>query len=114
VPTLATAGWVISIICVAVAARKANVAPIELRFGKSVAVVVDSLFALFGAAYATWGIGLMVQSRQAVSGTFTTIGYSHTGLWLPMMFVLAIAIALSVVSAHAARSSWKVITTTLL
>jgi hypothetical protein len=114
VPIVAIVGWLISIACVGVAARQADVAPTDLRFGKSVAVVVSLLFALFVAAYATWGIGLIVQARQAANGNFTTIGYSHSGLWLPVMFVLVIAVALSLMSARAARSSWKVISATLL
>lgn len=114
VPTVAIVGWLISIACVGVAARQADVAPTDLRFGTSVAVVVSLLFALFVAAYATWGIGLIVQARQAANGSFTTIGYSHSGLWLPVMLVLVIAVGLSVMSARAARSSWKVISATFL
>jgi hypothetical protein len=113
-PTVAIVGWLVSVACVAMATRQANIAPSELRFGKSVAVVVASLFALLGAAYATWGIGLILQSRQGERGDFTTVGYAHAGLWLPMMLVLAIAVALSVVSARAARSSWKMISITFL
>ena len=109
VPTVVIVGWLVSVACVGIAARKANVAPEDLRFGKSVSVVVASLFALLVAAYATWGVGLIIQARQAASGSFTTIGYSRSGLWLPMMFVLVLAVALSVMSARAARSSWRVI-----
>jgi len=79
-----------------------------------VATLVALLFALFVAAYATWGIALIVQTRQAANGNFTTIGYTHSGLWVPVMLVLVIAVALSVMSARAARSSWKVISTTFL
>jgi len=114
VPTVAIVGWLVSIACVAVAARRADVAPTDLRFGTSVATLVALLFALFVAAYATWGIALIVQTRQAANGNFTTIGYTHSGLWVPVMLVLVIAVALSVMSARAARSSWKVISTTFL
>jgi hypothetical protein len=113
-PTVAIVGWLVSVSCVAIAARQANIAPLELRFGKSVAVVVALLFALLVAVYATWGIALILQSRQTERGNFTTVGYAHAGLWLPMMLVLAIAVALSVVSARAARSSWKMISVTFL
>jgi hypothetical protein len=114
VPTVAIVGWLASIACVGIAARQADVAPTDLRFGKSVAVVVSLLFALFVAAYATWGIGLIVQARQAANGNFTTIAYLHSGLWLPMMLLLLAAVALSVMSARAARSSWKVISTSFI
>jgi len=72
------------------------------------------LFGLLVVAYATWGIGLIVQARQGENGNFTTIEYSHPGLWLPMMLVLTIAVGLSVMSARVARSSWKVISATFL
>ena len=114
VPTVVIVGWLVSIACVGIAARKADIGPEDLRFGKSVAVVVASLFALLVAAYVTWGVCLIVQARQAANGSFTTIGYSRSGLWLPMMFVLVIAVALSVMSARAARSSWKVISATFI
>jgi hypothetical protein len=113
-PTVAIVGWLISVACVAVAARRAEVAPTDLRFGKSVAVVVAWLFTLYVAAYATWGIGLIVQARQSANGNFTTIAFSHSGLWLPMMVVLIATAALSVMSARAARSSWKVISATFI
>ena len=106
-PTVAVVGWLVSVACVSVAARRADVPLVELRFGKSVAIVVASLFVLLVAAYATWGVGMVLQSRQAVEGGFTTVGYAHAGLWLPMMAVLMAAVALSVASARAARSSWK-------
>jgi len=109
VPMVAIVGWLISIACVGTAARKADVSSADLRFGKSVAMVVALLFALLVAAYATWGVGLIMQARQAARGSFITVGYSHSGLWLPMMLVLIIAVALSVMSARAARSSWKMI-----
>jgi hypothetical protein len=113
-PIVAIVGWLVSVACVAMAARRADIAPVELRFGKSVALVVAALFALLVAAYATWGIALIAQSRQTASGTFTTVGYAHAGLWLPMMVVLAVAVTLSVVSARAARNSWKMISVTFL
>jgi hypothetical protein len=113
-PTVAIVGWLVSVACVAMAARRADIAPVELRFGKSVALLVAALFALLVAAYATWGIALIAQSRQTASGHFTTVGYAHAGLWLPMMLVLAVAVTLSVISARAARSSWKMISVTFL
>jgi hypothetical protein len=113
-PTVAIVGWLVSVACVSVAARRADVPPVELRFGKSVAVVVASLFVLLVAAYATWGVGMVLQSRQAVQGGFTTVGYAHAGLWLPMMLVLVVAVALSVASARAARGAWKTVSVTFL
>ncbi len=113
-PTVAIVGWLISVACVGVAARRAEVAPTDLSFGKSVAVVVALLSALYVAAYAMWGIGLIVQARQSANGNFTTIAFSHSGLWLPMMVLLIATAAVSVMSARAARSSWKVISATFI
>ena len=114
VPNVAIVGWLISVACVGVAARRAEVAPTDLRFGKSVAVVVAWLFALYVAAYATWGIGLIVQARQSANGNFTTIAFSRSGLWLPTMVLLIATATLSVMSARAARGSWRVISATFL
>jgi len=112
VPTVAGVGWLVSIVCVAVAARRADVAPSDLRFGRSVATIVASLFALMMVAYATWGVGLIVQARQAADGNFTTVGFSHPALWLPTVLLLAVGVSVSGMSAWAARSSWKVISLT--
>jgi hypothetical protein len=111
-PVVADVGWLVSMACVALAARQAEVALSDLRFGKSVAVTVAWLFALLGVAYATWGIGLIVQARQAVNGNYTTVVYAHPDLWLPTAFVLVIAIALSGMGARAARRSWTIMSVT--
>jgi hypothetical protein len=114
VPIVAIVGWLVSIACVAVAARRADVSPTDLRFGKSVAVIVAWLFTLLLVASATWSIGLIVQARQAANGNFTIIGYSHPGLWPPMMLFLVVGAVLSGMSARAARSSWRVISIAFL
>jgi len=106
---VAVAGWLVSIACVAVAAKQAEVAPADLRFGRTISVIVAAVFALLLAAYATWGIGLIVQAREAAQGSFTTITYSNQGLWLPVVLVLLVIVALSALGARAAVRSWKVI-----
>ncbi len=111
-PPVAIVGWLVSVACVALAARKADVSPSDLRFGKSVSVVVAAMFAALVIAYAVWGAGLVLQARQATHGNFTTIGYSHPGIWPIMMLVLLIGAALSVMGAQAASRSWKVISVT--
>jgi hypothetical protein len=111
---VAVVGWIFSIACVAVAAKRAEVAPSDLRFGKSVSTIVATLFALLLASYVTWGVGLIVQARQAAHGNFTTMTFSHQDLWLPMVFVLFLAVVLSGLSARAARRSWKVLTVSVL
>ncbi len=106
---VAVVGWLASIVCVAVAATRADVSPLDLRFGKSVSLVVATLLTLTLAAYATWGIGLIVQSHQAVHGRFTTISYTHQDLWPLMLVALLLAVTLSAFGASAARRSWRVV-----
>ena len=106
---VAIVGWLVSILCVAAAAKRAEIAPSDLRFGRAVSTTVAALFALLVAAYTMWGIGLIMQARQAARGTFTTITYSSQGLWLPMILVLFIRVALSALGARAAVRSWRMI-----
>ncbi len=106
---VAIAGWLLSIVCVAVAAKRAEVVPADLRFGRTISVIVATVFALLLAAYATWGIALIAQAREAAQGTFTTITYSNQGLWLPVVLVLLVIVVLSALGARAAVRSWKVI-----
>ena len=102
-------GWLASIVCVAVATKRADLAPSDLRFGKSVSTVASTLFALMLAAYLAWGIGLIVQARQASHGNFTTIAYSHQNLWIPMVLLVTVAVIVSGFSSRAARRSWMVV-----
>jgi len=106
---VALAGWLVSIVCAAVAAKRADISPLDLRFGKSVALVVATLLLLTLAAYTTWGIGLLVQSGQAVHGRFTTISYSHQDLWPLVVVGLLLAATMSAFGASAARRSWRVV-----
>jgi hypothetical protein len=102
-------GWLASIVCVAVAVKRADISPFDLRFGRSVSVVVASLFTLTFVAYAVWGVGLLLQSGEALHGRFTTIAYSRQDLWPLMLVVLLLAVLLSTASASVARRSWRVI-----
>jgi len=111
---VAIGGWLASVVCVAVAARRADVAPSDLRFGKSVSIATTTLFALMLGAYMAWGIGLYVQARQATHGNFTTVAYSHQGLWIPMVLLVTVAVVLSGFSSRAARRSWMVLSTDIL
>ena len=111
---VAIGGWLACIVCVAVASMRADVAPTDLRFGKSVSIVATTLFALMLAAYTIWGIGLIVQARQAAHGNFTTIAYSHQDLWFPMVVLLSVAVMLSTFSSREARRSWRVLSVDIL
>jgi len=106
---VAIGGWLASIVCVAVAAKRADVAPSDLRFGKSVSTVASTLFALMLAAYLAWGVGLIVQAREASHGNFTTIVYSRQDLWFPMILLMTFAVFVSGYFSRAARKSWMVL-----
>jgi hypothetical protein len=106
---VAVVGWLVSIVCVGVAVRRADISPLELRFGKSVSMVVAALLTLTLAAYATWGIGLIVQARHGIRGRYTTIAYTHQDLWPLVLVALLLTVILSTSCASAARRSWKVI-----
>jgi hypothetical protein len=106
---VAIAGWAISVVCVIVAARRAEIAPADLRFGKSVSVVSAALSIALFCAYATWSVGLLVQTQQAAHGGFTTIAFAHQNLWVPVLAGLFVAVAVSTHAALAARRSWRVI-----
>jgi hypothetical protein len=106
---VAVVGWLVSIVCVAIAARRADIAPADLRFGRTISVVVVTLSASLLAAYVAWGAGLILQSHQAAHGSFTTLAFADQGLWVPMVLVLALAVLVSACFAASARRSWKVI-----
>ncbi|MHB8496662.1 MAG: hypothetical protein ACYDES_01455 [Acidimicrobiales bacterium] len=111
---VAVGGWLASIVCVSVAARRAEVSRSDLRFGRTVSVIVAVLFSMLLAAYLTWGIGVIVQARQAAHGTFTTVVTSNEDLWMPMVLVLLFVVALTALAARAAVRSWRVISVEII
>jgi hypothetical protein len=102
-------GWLLSIVCIAVVARRSEVEPSELRFGTGLSMAVAALFALLLSAYVSWGVGLTLEAHQAAHGGFNTITYSRQNLWLPMAILLCLAVAVSMASARTARRSWNVL-----
>jgi hypothetical protein len=107
---VAVVGWLISIPSVAVATRWADIAPVDLRFGRSVSLVVSVLASLTMVAFAAWGVGLVVQTGELGRGIdFTRISYRYQDFWLPALLVVAAVVALSTLSASVARRSWRVV-----
>jgi len=102
-------GWLFSIVCIAVAARRSEVDLSELRFGTGLSTAVAALFALLLAAYVGWGIGLTLEAHQAAHGGFNSVTYSRQSLWLPTAILLGLAVAVSIASARAARRSWNML-----
>ncbi len=105
----AIAGWPASIAGVAVAVKRADLAPVDLRFGRTVSVVVSALLVALLVAYATWGVGLVAQARQAAGGGFTTITYPNQALWPLMLLTLAGAALLAATGAKVAVRTWRMI-----
>jgi hypothetical protein len=106
---VAVLGWLVSILCVALAARRAEVAPSDLRSGRTVSLMVAGLLTLLLAAYLCWGIGLAMQTHQAAHGNFTTLVNARQDLWVPVVVVLSGAVMLSTICASTARRSYRVI-----
>jgi hypothetical protein len=102
-------GWLLSVVCIAVVAKRSEIEPSELRFGTGLSTAVAALFALLLCAYVSWGIGLTLEGHQAAHGGFNTITYAHQNLWLPMAILLLVAVTVSVGSARMARRSWNVL-----
>jgi hypothetical protein len=102
-------GWLLSIVCIAVVAKRSEIEPSELRFGTGLSTAVAALFALLLGAYVCWGIGLTLEGHQAAHGGFNTITYAHQELWLPMAILLLVAVTVSMASARTARRSWNVL-----
>jgi hypothetical protein len=106
---VAAVGWLVSILCVALAARWAEVSPADLRYGRNVSLMVAALLTLLLGAYLSWGIGLAMQTHQAAHGKFTILVNSRQDLWIPMTAVLSGAVMLSTICASTARRSYGVI-----
>jgi type IV secretory pathway TrbD component len=106
---ISVVGWLLSIVCIAVVAKRSEVDPSELRFGTGLSTAVAALFALLLAAYVVWGFGLTLEAKQAAHGGFNTVTYSRQSLWIPMAVLLCLAVAVSIVSARTARRSWNVL-----
>lgn len=106
---LVVGGWIVSIICVGLAARSADIDTADLRFGRSVSVTVSVLCLLTVAACGALAVGLIIQSREAAHGAFSTISYPHVGIWPVMLAAVLLTAALSWSAATAARRSWRVV-----
>ena len=106
---VAGGGWLVAIACVAIASKRAEIGDLDIRYGRTISTIVAGLLTLFLVAFATWGIGLFMQSRQAMHGEFTTVSFPNQALWPATVTILLCAVMLSVLSASAARNSWRVV-----
>jgi hypothetical protein len=106
---LVAGGWLLAIICVGLAARRADIDTADLRFGRSVSVTVSLLSVLTVAACGALVVGLIIQSQEAAHGAFSTISYPHAGVWPGMLAAVLLTAVLSWSAATTARRSWRVV-----
>ena len=106
---LGIVAWLASIVCVAIAAKRVEVRPSELRYGTGLSIAVAVLFGLLLASYIVWGVALTLEAHQAAHGGFNTITYARQDLWVPMAVLLSIGAGVSIASARTAWRSWSVL-----
>jgi len=106
---VAIGGWLLTIVGVAVVARRANLPPETLRFGRTVSVMTSVSLTLTFIAYLVWGVALAIQNREShVAGSIVAT-YSLHDVWLPMAFALGLSCVTSIWGATVARRSWRII-----
>jgi hypothetical protein len=106
---VAIGGWLLTIASLAVGARRVNLPPETLRFGRTVSVLTSVSLTLTFLAYLVWGVAIDVQNRESHVAGAIVATYPLHDLWLPMAFGLGLACAASIWGATMARRSWRII-----
>ena len=106
---VAIGGWLLTIVGVAVVARRANLPPETLRFGRTVSVMTSVSLTLTFIAYLVWGVALAIQNRESHVAGAIVATYSLQDVWLPMAFALGLSCVTSIWGATVARRSWRII-----
>ena len=106
---VAIGGWLLTIVGVAVVARRANLPPETLRFGRTVSVMTSVSLTLTFIAYLVWGVALAIQNRESHVAGAIVATYSLQDVWLPMAFALGVSCVTSIWGATVARRSWRII-----
>jgi len=106
---VAIGGWLLTIASAAVGARRVNLPPETLRFGRTVSVLTSVSLTLTFLAYLVWGVAIDVQNRESHVAGAIVATYPLHDLWLPMAFGLGLACAASIWGATMARRSWRII-----
>jgi hypothetical protein len=107
--TVGIAGWLLSIIGLAVVASRVNVPPETLRWGRSVSIFTSISLTLTFLAFVVWGVAVNIQSGQTPVAGAIVATYSRHDFWLPMMVALGVASVVSIYAATCARRSWRTI-----
>jgi hypothetical protein len=106
---VAVAGWLCTIGGLIVVARRANLPPETLRFGRTVSVLTSLSLSLTFVAFLVWGVAVAVQSRQTSVAGAIVATYPRHDVWLPVAVALCLACAASIWGATTARRSWRTI-----
>jgi len=106
---VAIGGWLLTIVGVAVVARRANLPPETLRFGRTVSVMTSVSLTLTFIAYLVWGVALAIQNRESHVAGAIVATYSLQDVWLPMAFALGVSCVTSIWGETVARRSWRII-----
>jgi hypothetical protein len=107
--TVGIAGWLLSMVGLAVVANRVTVPPETLRWGRTVSVFTSISLTLTFLAFVVWGVAINVQSGQTQVAGAIVATYSRHDLWLPMMVALGLASVASILAATSARRSWRTI-----
>jgi hypothetical protein len=106
---VAIAGWLLTMGSLAVVARRVNLPPETLRFGRTVSVLTSLSLSLTFVAYLVWGVAIEVQNRESHVAGAIVATYPRHDVWLPMAFAFGLACAASIWGATMARRSWRII-----
>lgn len=106
---VAIGGWLLTMVGLAVVAKRANLPPEVLRFGRSVSVLTSWSLSLTFIAFMAWSVAIDVQNHQTHVAGQILATYPRHSLWLPMALALGLACAASIYGATSARRSWRTI-----
>ncbi len=106
---VAIGGWLLTVVGLAVVAKRATLPPETLRFGRSISVLTSWSLSLTFLAFLVWSVALNVQNHQAHVAGQILASYPHHGIWPLMTVGLGLACAASIYGATSARRSWRTI-----
>jgi hypothetical protein len=106
---IGTAGWLITIVGLAIVANRADLPPETLRLGRTISVLTSASLLLSFLCFIVWGIAMDVQNHQAHAAGAIVATYPHFDLWLPMAILLGLTSIVSLYGATSARRSWRTI-----
>jgi hypothetical protein len=104
---VALSGWIGSVVCIAIAVKRSDLALIDLRFGKRLAMFMAPVVSVMFVAYVVMGIALYMQPPPSFSGL--TVVSDHQALLVPIMVALGCSSVVTILAAGSARRSWRVI-----